>query len=140
MDQLAQISASGDEEAYLDALTQMWLDGPNQPGGRVPSPVRDLFRQMVNHNTGLPNRNQLISHIEPGASRRLVDIQVPTLVMYGALDYPDEIDASIAIANGINGAKLQVFPDAAHMVPMEQPERFCDCVETFLNQWNCLSK
>ena len=55
---------------------------------------------------------------------RLGTIAAPTLVIAGATDPAVPISAAAALAGAIPGAGLQVIPSGAHLVNVEQPERF----------------
>ena len=63
---------------------------------------------------------------------RLGEIKAPSLVLVGAEDQATTPDMAKAIANGIQGARLQVIADAAHQSSIEQPEIFNTALEQFL--------
>jgi 3-oxoadipate enol-lactonase len=66
------------------------------------------------------------------AYERLSDIRVPTLVIAGANDAPDARANYDRWAAGIPGAKKLVFDGAAHLVPIDQTEKFNKAVREFL--------
>ena len=59
-------------------------------------------------------------------------IRVPTLVMVGDLDEGGTIEACRKLATDIPGARFELFEGVAHMVNLEQPERFTRLVLDFL--------
>lgn len=76
--------------------------------------VDALFRVMKG-GKGPPPASQL---------EHLSEVKAPTLVMLGGLDQPHIVQGGEAAAKGIPGARKIVYPDAGHMINMEQPEKF----------------
>ena len=70
--------------------------------------------------------------LNPPAAARLDDLHAPLLVMVGELDDADTNDAMRHLAARVSGARLVTFP-AAHMVNLEQPERFNAVLGEFLD-------
>lgn len=62
----------------------------------------------------------------------LKDIAVPTLVGVGALDKMTPPELAQEMAAGIAGAKLETFPDAAHLPTMETPAPVVDAMRAWL--------
>ncbi|MEY4908304.1 MAG: 3-oxoadipate enol-lactonase [Pseudomonadota bacterium] len=62
---------------------------------------------------------------------RLQDITCPTLVLAGALDLGAPPEMARAIQQRIPGARLDVFTDASHLSPWEQPQAFQHAIEAF---------
>jgi 3-oxoadipate enol-lactonase len=58
---------------------------------------------------------------------------VPTLLIVGQYDFPSKLKATEQLAVEIPQARLIVIPGAAHMVNMEQPEKFNRIVLDFLS-------
>ena len=95
-----------------DALTafeaDVWLEGPGQPRGRVPAAVRTAFLAMARP---LNERGRIEGRpieIDPPADRRLADLRCPVLAM------------------------ALVWPDVAHMIGMEAPDRLAAAIVDFL--------
>ena len=59
-------------------------------------------------------------------------MRAPTLVVVGDADIPDMLEISERLERGIAGARRVVVPGVAHMVNMEEPERFSELVLAFL--------
>ena len=121
-----------DVAGLIELGVRAWGDGPGQPEGRADVPVRERLRAMMtnkyrNHHEHLDPRG-----LEPPAVERLGEIHVPTLVIVGDLDFSGTITAMDLLAKRIVGARKIVFPGVAHMVNMEQPERFNSVVLEFL--------
>ena len=80
---------------------------------------------------GSPAVRQLSSSDIPRAER-LKEIKTPTLVVYGAHDNVAARANYENWAKGIPGAQKAVFPNAAHLVPIDQPAEFNKTVLDFL--------
>ena len=65
---------------------------------------------------------------------RLHEIRCPTLVLAGRRDVGAPPEMAEAIASRIDGATLDVFEDASHLSVAEQPQRFRQAVEAFLDR------
>ena len=59
-------------------------------------------------------------------------IQVPTLIIQGALDVLTPPGGSIKMSRAIPHARLLMFPDCGHVVPEEKPELFTRTLLAFL--------
>jgi 3-oxoadipate enol-lactonase len=62
----------------------------------------------------------------------LGSVSAPTLVLVGSEDPATPPDQAHAIADGIAGALLEVIPDAAHLVNVEQADSFNRSARSFL--------
>jgi 3-oxoadipate enol-lactonase len=73
---------------------------------------------------------EAISRID--TTRRLPAIDVPTLVIAGALDVGTPPAFAERIAGAVPGAQLVVLPDASHLSVLEQPAAFAACLDRWL--------
>jgi 3-oxoadipate enol-lactonase len=73
-----------------------------------------------------------VSEPRPPAYERLEAVTAPTLAIVGAQDTPDIHKVTAAVATRIPGAQCETFPNAGHMVNMEEPEWFNRVVIDFL--------
>jgi len=64
-------------------------------------------------------------------------IHCPTLVVAGELDQGAPVAMVESIAGAIPGARLEILPQAAHLAPLEQPERFHAALDAFLGRAAC---
>ncbi len=123
---------AGDIEAMADIDRRMWLDGPGQPPTRVPAATRAAFlamdRPLVDPKRvfGKPKR------LEPPAAERLGELELPTLVVIGELDAAGTRAAAAPLATSAPNARLVSWPDVAHIIGMEQPERLSAAIVDFL--------
>ncbi len=119
-----------------DALTAfeagVWLDGPGQPAGRVDVALRDAFLEMARPlNEPGRVRGQRIA-LDPPANDRLAELRCPVLAIAGALDFSEVTTTAERIATAAPNARAQVWPDVAHMIGMEQPDRLAAAIIDFL--------
>jgi 3-oxoadipate enol-lactonase len=61
-------------------------------------------------------------------------IESPTLVIVGEQDSATPVASAQALAAAIRGARLAIVADAAHISPIEQPERLTALLSEFLQQ------
>jgi pimeloyl-ACP methyl ester carboxylesterase len=128
---LEEAETRGDLDAVNAIEARLWLDGPLAPEGRVGGAARALFLDM----NGRALRHPPLTRERPCADAlgRLGDIAVPVLVLSGGLDFPHVQERSRAIAAAVPGARAAAFANCAHLLPLEEPERFAATVEGFLH-------
>ncbi|HEX5396804.1 MAG TPA: alpha/beta hydrolase [Candidatus Limnocylindria bacterium] len=125
------------EEAHdwgwvADFETRFWVDGPGQSADRVDPDIRDRVHDWIlttyqeEKNEGMPQR------LSPPANSRLAELRLPTLVMVGDLDERTTQLACHHLADTVAGARFEGFHGAAHMLNLEQPEKFTRLVLEFL--------
>ena len=118
-----------DEAAEL--MVRAWVDGPQRGPDEVPSELRDRVRAM--------QRRAYELQAGVDASLRRVEIQparisVPTLVVRGALDWPDVARAAARFVTEIPDAREVVIEDSAHLPALERPDELARIVLEFLDQ------
>ena len=128
-----RLEAAKDYDTLTKFEVRVWADGPNQPAGRADAPVRERLREMIANNYRLHHEQTQPRVLEPPAVNRLGEIKAPTLIIWGDIDFSDVGAAMTLLADSVSGAQRVVFPGVAHMVNMEQPERFNAVVLDFLN-------
>ena len=122
-------SKAWDELSELE--TQIWVDGWGQPTTRVPA-LRARVHGWILDNYRAAHEEGIPQPLVPPAAERFGEVAVPTLVIVGALDEPSTVANGRTIASRIAGARLVEFPDAAHMVQLENAPRFTRVVSDFL--------
>lgn len=70
----------------------------------------------------------------PDMSGELGKIDLPALVVVGEHDAISPVDEMRAIAESLPHAEFVVIPGAAHMAPLERPERFNAALDAFLKK------
>ncbi|MCB9992637.1 MAG: alpha/beta hydrolase [Hyphomicrobiaceae bacterium] len=91
---------------------------------------RMRMAEQVGADTYLRQQRAIIARAD--SRPLLTEIRVPTLVVAGADDQIMPISEVTAMAGAIPGARLEVIKDAGHFVPVEQPERFGEALNTWL--------
>jgi 3-oxoadipate enol-lactonase len=129
--------AQSHEEAHnwewvADFEPRFWVDGPGQAADRVDPAIRERVHDWIlttyqeEKNEGKPQR------LQPPANSRLAELDLPTLVMVGDLDERTTQLACRHLADSVAGARFEEFEAAAHMLNLEQPEKFARLVLDFL--------
>jgi pimeloyl-ACP methyl ester carboxylesterase len=121
----------GDQAALNELDAQFWLDGPEQPTGRVGGALRELFLAMnaVPLASGSPGE----ALAPPPAWARLAQIGVPTLVVSGTLDFGHLGRRMRELARRIPGATTCVMDGVAHLPGLERPAEFNRALRSFLD-------
>jgi pimeloyl-ACP methyl ester carboxylesterase len=128
--------ARGDLDAANEVDLRAWVDGPHRTPDQVDPDVRARMREM---NRLVLEREAAETDadpqpLDPPAVERLGEVRAPTLLVVGDLDRPGTLTGTERLAEGIPEARRVVIPGAAHMVPLEGPDRFAELVEEFLEQ------
>lgn len=128
---LEQAEARGDLDAVNELEAQLWLDGPAQPAGRVGGAARELFLAM----NGIALRSAASAGeavAAPPAWPRLHEIAVPTLVLWGPLDFPHIVANMRHVAAQVPGARAREIDATAHLPNLERPQAFDAALREFL--------
>src|SRR5690606_38605061 len=103
-------------------------DGPFRTPFQVDPSVRREAAEMnsipVANKTWIIADAQPINPLNPTAIQRLHEIQIPTLIMVGALDDPEVLQAAVRMASTIKQAKKVIIPKCAHVPNVENPTVF----------------
>ena len=120
----------GDLAAVNELEAQLWLDGPEQPAGRVCGPLRELFLSMNGVALASPPAGEAAASVS--AWSRIGQLRLPTLITWGALDF-EHLDTRMRqLALRIHGAQSFVMDGVAHLPGLEQPAPFNTAVGHFL--------
>jgi pimeloyl-ACP methyl ester carboxylesterase len=126
--------ARGDLDAAVAANLDFWVAGPRRTADEVDPKIRELvaemqlqaFRQSKGHD------DLRAARLDPPASQRLGDVNVPTLVVTGDEDVDDIRVMGDRLARDIPGAERATIAGAAHLPNLERPEEFDRIVLDFL--------
>jgi pimeloyl-ACP methyl ester carboxylesterase len=122
-----------DWAGLADWEADYWASGPGQPADRVPA-VRATVHGWVLENYLAEKEEGRPIVLDPPASGRLGEIKVPLLAILGTLDDAGTSGSMRHLADSVPGARLEVFEGAAHMLNLEQPERFNRLLREFLDE------
>jgi pimeloyl-ACP methyl ester carboxylesterase len=125
-----EAKAPVDPAAVADIDIRVWVDGPGQPPTRVPAAIRDLVREMDLFDPSRPEGKPI--RLAPPASERLAELRCPILAVAGAIDVSEVAVTARHLEANAPDARALVWPDVAHMIGMEQPQRLTDAIVEFL--------
>jgi 3-oxoadipate enol-lactonase len=131
-DEMERLWEAKDWDALAELETQVWVDGWGQPQDRVEAGIRRRVQDWILANYGADIAEGKPQPLEPPAAERLAEVRVPTLVMIGVADEPGGVIAERHLAASVPGAQVVEFPGVAHMIQLEEPERFAQLVLDFL--------
>lgn len=111
--------------------TRVWVDGWGQPPTRIPE-LRERVKGWILENYRAEKAEGKPRALTPPAAERLGEIRIPLLVMTGLIDEPGSDVVGRHLAASVAGARVVEFPGVAHMIHLEEPERFTRLVLDFL--------
>jgi 3-oxoadipate enol-lactonase len=121
------MEAGDHERARTLELELLWAPlGLDDDAGRK---IRDIAFDNLHE---LTMDESLAERLDPPASHRLHEIDVPTLVLKAEHDPPDMRRLSDVIAAGVVDAREVLIEGADHVVNVRQPQRFDRTVIPFL--------
>lgn len=122
---------AGDTPLVNELEARLWLDGPEQPQGRVGGPARDLFLDMNGRALSAPDVGEDIW--DTSAWEQVDQLSAPTLLITGAYDLAPMNDR-LARAAGRIPQVSQVQMQTAHLPMLEDPVSFLQVVSPFLHR------
>jgi 3-oxoadipate enol-lactonase len=133
-DEAERLWEAKDWEHLADWEADFWVDGPGQPSGRADPAIRAKVHDWILANYRAEKEEGEPQVLDPPAVGRLGELRAKLLVMLGTLDEPGTSDAMRHVAASVPGAELEVFEGAAHMLNLEQPERFNRVLRDWLDR------
>jgi pimeloyl-ACP methyl ester carboxylesterase len=125
-------AAEPDLDAIADLAVRIWVDGPGQPPDRVDWAIRESVRAMC-RPLGEPGRVRgRPIPLQPPANDRLSELRCPVLAVAGTLDVSDVVQTAQRLEAAAPNARAVVWPDVAHMIGMEAPDRLNALILDFL--------
>lgn len=121
-----------DWERLADWEADFWVNGEGQPPDRADRAIRDRVHEWILTNYQAEKAEGQPQVLDPPAAGRLSELRPQLLVIIGSVDEASTQAACRFLAESVPGARLEVFEGAAHMVNMEQPERFTRLLREFL--------
>jgi 3-oxoadipate enol-lactonase len=131
-DEMERLYDAKDWERVAELETQVWVDGWGQPTTRIDPELRRRVHGWILDNYRAGKEEGEPQPLDPPAAGRLTEVRAPTLVMIGAADEPAGVMNGRNIADQVPDAQLIEFPGVAHMIQLEEPERFNRLVIDFL--------
>jgi pimeloyl-ACP methyl ester carboxylesterase len=131
-DEMERLWEAKDWSALAELETQVWVDGWGQPSTRVDPDLRRRVHDWILTTYQEEKIEGKPQSLDPPAAKRLADVSIPTLVMIGEVDEAGGVTAGRHLAASVPGARVVEFPGVAHMIQLEDPERFNQLVLQFL--------
>jgi pimeloyl-ACP methyl ester carboxylesterase len=131
-DEMERIWEAKDWEALAELETKVWVDGWGQPADRVDSGLRQKVHGGILASMKAEKPEGKQQRLDPPAAERLGDLDIPTLVLIGQVDEPGAVLAEQHLASSVAGAQVVEFPGVAHMIHLEDSQRFNKLVLAFL--------
>jgi 3-oxoadipate enol-lactonase len=131
-DEMERLWEAKDWDRLAELETQVWVDGWGQDATRVDPELRKRVRVWIADSYRAERPEGKPQPLEPPAVGRLGELQVPTLVLVGTADEPGGVLNGRHVASEVAGARLVEFDGVAHMIQLEEPERFNRIVLEFL--------
>ena len=130
LDALA-VSEEADDLGRVNELeAQLWLDGPRSPAGRVSGAVRDLFLDMnavaLRHPELTRERGSALAY------ERVAELNVPTLIVWGELDFEHIKERCHYLLANIPDAQGEEIQGVAHLPSLES-ERVNELISAFVD-------
>ncbi|SFJ00717.1 alpha/beta fold hydrolase [Thermoflavimicrobium dichotomicum] len=107
-------------------MMHFWVAGPHRQIGEVYPHVRNKVRQLFQQSWLRMREWKGKEVLNFKAIDQLQQISCPTWILVGQDDIEDCLQIGQLLEKQIKGAKLLLIPDAAHFLPIEQPERLVE--------------
>ena len=131
-EKMERLLEAKDWPALAELETQIWVDGPGQPSDRVDPALRARVHDWILTNYQAEKAEGQPQVLDPPAAGRLGEVRVPVLAITGDLDEAGAEGTSRHLAASVAHGRYEMIPGTAHMLNMEQPERFNRLVLEFL--------
>jgi 3-oxoadipate enol-lactonase len=131
-DEMERLYDAKDWEPLAELETQVWVDGWGEASTRIDPELRRRVHGWILDNYRAAKEEGEPQPLDPPAAGRLTEVEAPTLVIIGTADEPAGILNGRNIADQVPDAQLIEFPGVAHMIQLEEPERFNRLVIDFL--------
>lgn len=132
--EMEQLWEAKDWDALAELETRVWVDGWGQPSTRVDPAIRRKVRDWIVATYRQEKVEGKPQGMKPPAAERLGEVRLPTLVMIGLVDEPGGVQAGRHFAASVETARLVEFPGVAHMIDLEEPDRWRQFVIGFLSE------
>jgi pimeloyl-ACP methyl ester carboxylesterase len=126
---IAAAAEAGDLDLVNRLETHYWLDGADQPDGRVSGVPRTMFMAMNGKALRAAATGDATAH--PPIWPRLSGVTCPVLVAVGRHDLPGIVRQCHQLADALPDATCVEIDDAAHCPSLDQPLALSALVTTF---------
>ncbi len=117
-----------DPDAIADLDVRVWVDGIGQPEDRVDPAVRQYVREADRALYAAGRVRGRGRRPEVDAAARLDRLAMPVVAVAGGLDLSYVVPTAMLLAERAPHARAVVWPDVAHMIGLEVPDRLAALV------------
>jgi pimeloyl-ACP methyl ester carboxylesterase len=110
-------------------VRRLWLAHPFTRLVRADAEAQTLLESVI---ARYPGADLLEATPRPEPLRDLTALRVPVLVLNGAVDLPSRIEAGLALANAVPGARRQIIASAGHLASVDDPAAYEAVIRAFL--------
>ncbi len=132
MAELKNAEQAGDNTNVNTMKARLFLDGPLGPEGRVTGAPRELFLEMHDIALRSPPTGQDMGALPN--YRRVEEIEVPALVIWGDLDLPHVQERSRHVASGIRNCEAHVMSGSGHLPSMDNSDAVTELFGSFVRR------
>ncbi|GAB2525435.1 alpha/beta fold hydrolase [Paramicrobacterium agarici] len=132
MDTIDATWEARDWPASMDAEVRLWAVGPLRDPGDVDPDFLETARTLNRFNIARVDDNPAPRPIEPPAFDRVIDINVPALVVVGEYDITPALMQFEYLAEQLPEADSVRMDDTAHLPSVERPGAFLTVLEPWL--------
>jgi pimeloyl-ACP methyl ester carboxylesterase len=129
----SKMAEAKDWAGVADAETAYWFDGPGQPADRTDPTTRAMVREWIYANYAAQIEGGIPQPLEPTADTLLDRLTMPVLAVVGDLDEPWAVASMEHLAKAVPNGRFELWNGAAHLLNLEQPERFTKLILEFLD-------
>jgi 3-oxoadipate enol-lactonase len=124
-----RVREDGIQSVVLSMLPKMLAPKTYETNPALVERVKDIMEEtspqgMIAALLGMRDR--------PDATQSLGRIEVPVLILHGADDQLIPAAEAESMHSAVRGSRLEILPEAGHLLNMEQPELFNQAVRNFL--------
>jgi 3-oxoadipate enol-lactonase len=131
-DEMDRLWDAEEWSALAELETRLWVDGWGQPSGRIDAELRRTVFGWIEANHRAEKVEGTPQALDPPAAERLDEVRVLTMVMIDEVDEVGGVEAERHLAASVAGSQVVAFPRVAHMIHLEEPDRFNRLVLEFL--------
>lgn len=126
----ALLQAASDHSTFLDAVHMV---NENSYTSHSKARLKELGEQRMAETRPTVLYGDLLTCDAFNATDQLSKVSAPTLIVCGAEDKMTPLKQSEFLRDNIANAKLEVVPEAGHMVMLEHPEKVAVMLAEFFN-------
>ena len=119
-------------DQVADLETDYWLEGPGQAAGRVAPETRAMVREWIRSNYAAEKEAGIPQPAQPTADTLLDRLTMPVLAVVGDLDEAWAVASMRHLAEAVPNGRFELFEGTAHLLNLEQPERFTKLIGDFV--------